>query len=186
MVQSPTETPSFEEIIIKVTDEFNEGKDINEIQTGFCIEEIDVLEEESAQIQLKNLINQVCESRGTEQIIDEEFLKPQTEAHRPDLLQCFVSVLEKFSIQKSEIIIFLKESSTLKDVALEEEKVDIRPSNYKYSDSMTAYKVSSDQLLNTTTALSESTEGIKMISENVTSLENISMVSFILINSIAI
>ena len=37
MVQSPTETPSFEEIIIKVTDEFNEGKDINEIQTGFLV-----------------------------------------------------------------------------------------------------------------------------------------------------
>ena len=152
---------------------------MNEIQTGFCIEEIDVLEEELAQVQMKSLINQICESRGTEEIIDEEFLKPQNEIDQPDLLKCFVSVIEKFSIQTNEIVVLLKESTTMNDSSFGGEKVEMRTSNYMYSDSMTAYNVSSDQPCNTTTSTDVASERIKMISENVTSLENISMVGFI-------
>ena len=138
------------------------------------------MEEELAQVQMKSLINQICESRGTEQIIDEEFLKPQNEIDQPDLLKCFVSVIEKFSIQRNEMIVFLKESTTVKDSSFDGEKVEMKASSYKYSDTMTAYNVSSDQPCNTTTSTDVASEGIKMISENVTSLENISMVGFIL------
>ena len=112
-------------------------------------------------------------------MIDEEFLKPQNEIDIPDLLKCFVSVIEKFSIQTNEIVVFLKESTTMNDSSFDGEKVEMKTSNYKYSDSMTAYNVSSDQPCNTTTSTDVASEGIKMISENVTSLENISMVDFI-------
>ena len=172
LVQSPTETPTFEEVIIKVTDAVNEGKDVNEIQTGFCIEEINVIEEESSQVQLGSLINQICESRGTEQIIDEEFLKPQNEVDHPDLLKCFVSVLEKFSIEPNEMIIFLKES-----VLLEGESIKIKATK-KHSDSMTPYNVTSNQPCSTTTPSESAPEEIKILSENVSSLDNITMVGY--------
>ena len=139
------------------------------------------MEEELAQVQMKSLINQICESRGTEHIVDEEFLKPQNEIDQPDLLKCFVSIIEKFSIQRNEMVVFLKESTTVKDSAFDGEKVEMKATNYRYSDSMTAYNVSSDQPCNTTSSTDVASEGIKIISENVTSLENISMVGFILI-----
>ena len=94
-------------------------------------------------------------------------------------MKCFVSVIEKFSIQTNEIVVFLKESTTMNDSSFDGEKVEMKTSNYKYSDSMTAYNVSSDQPCNTTTSTDVASERIKMISENVTSLENISMVGFI-------
>ena len=174
MVQSPTESPTFEQVIIKVTDAVNEGQEVNEIQTGFCIEEINVLEEESTQTQLKYLITQICESKGAEEVVSEELLKPQTEVDQPNLLRCFVSVLEKFSIQRSEMVVYLKESNVLEDIILEGDK--IKATNYEYSDSMTAYNVVSDEPCSTTTSTKVAPEGVKILSENVSSLENISMV----------
>ena len=78
------------------------------INTDFSIEEISVLEEESSQVGLRSLITRIWESRGMEQDFEEELLQPLKGADRVDLLQCFVSVVEKSAIQWNDIIVLLK------------------------------------------------------------------------------
>ena len=107
--------PSFERAVINVTDAVNQGKDVMEIQTDFCPQDISVLKEVSVQGRLRYLISKICESKGMEEVIDEEVLRPIDDTDQSHLLSCFISILEKFSIQRDEIVVFLKESFFIKD-----------------------------------------------------------------------
>jgi hypothetical protein len=176
LVQSPSESPTFGQVIIKVTDAVSEGKDMTEIQTDFCIEEISVLEEESSQAQLRSLINQICEARGMQQIVEEELLKPLEETQDAELLKCFVSILEKFSIQRAEIIVYLKEAILVTEETSAGENVGLNATRFDHLNTMASYNITSGQLFDNATSTEDNYKGTKIISENVSSLENISMV----------
>ena len=177
MVQSPTEDIKFENIIIKVVESVNEGKDMTVINTNFSIEEISVLEEESSQVGLRSLITRICESRGMEQDFEEELLQPLKGADRVDLLQCFVSVLEKSAIQWNDIIVLLKESTFIEDQSSVAQKMDFKSTSiFDETNTMASYDVSSEQPLSMVSSTQPGYKGIKLISENVSSLESMSMV----------
>ena len=176
MVQSPPETPTFGQVIIKVTDAVSEGRDVTEIQTDFCIEEISVLEEESSQAKLRSLINQICESRGMEQTMEEELLKPLKETQDDELLRCFVSILEKFSIQRGEIIVYLKEDILVREETSVGPNNGLNAARINHLNTMASYNITSGHQFNNAASTENNYKGIKIISENVSSLENMSMV----------
>jgi len=149
---------------------------VTEIQTDFCIEEISLLEEESSQAKLRSLITQICESRGTEQIVEEELLKPLEENQDDELLKCFVSILEKFSIQRAEIIVYLKEGIVETDESSAGENIGLNAREFNHLNTMASYNIISGQPFNNATSTEDNYKGTKIISENVSSLENIAMV----------
>ena len=176
LVQSPSESPTFGQVIIKLTDAVSEGKDVTEIQTDFCIEDITLLEEESSQAKLRSLITQICESRGTEQTVEEEQLKPLEETQGKELLKCFVSILEKFSIQRAEIIVYLKEAIMVTEETSSGENIALNATQFNQLNTMASYNITSGQPCNNTTSTEDNYKEMKIISENVSSLENIAMV----------
>lgn len=153
---------------------------MTEIQTDFSIEEISILEEESSQVGLRALIAKICESRGMEHIVEEELLKPLEGTGQAVLLKCFISVLETFALQRNEMIVFLKETIFTSDQSSRTEMVDLKSPIFDESNTMASYNVSSEQPLNTVSSAKCGYKGLKVISENVSSLENISMVSGVL------
>ena len=170
--------PNFETAVLNIADAISQGKNVTEIQTDFCPQETNLLKEEPSQARLRCLINKICKSRGMEQTIDEELLKPIEETDQSHLLRCFISILEKFSIQRDEIVIFLKATLfTSDESSITEEKVDFKGENVDHSNIMASYNVSAEQPFNNTLSTGDGFKGVKIISENVSSLENISMVS---------
>ena len=173
LVQSPMESPTFGEIIIKVTDAVSEGKAVTDIQTAFCVEEINVLQEKESQAKLRCLIDRICEPSGSEQLILDEILEPLDDFdNKLGLFKCFVSVLEQFAIERDQMLLLLKENEFECDPHSKDDKLEVAD-NICYE----SCEVASEQFIGSTAPVKKGDQGTRIVPGNVPYLENISMAS---------
>ena len=156
-----------------VVDAVTLGKSVTEIQTEHCPHDIEVLQNATAEPLLKSLIQTICEAKGVQYPILEEMVKPLESTEENPLVRILISTLQKTAISKNEILTLLKEDLLeIHEVEFNEE------ANIKSAEETSSYNVMYTQPIDRIGFAQDEEVSDKIIAipENISSLENTSMV----------